>query len=396
MIKMIRSDADYEGALETVGSLMVEDPASGTPAADELEVLSLLIENYERSVVPETLPTPLEAVRFRMEQQDLAPKDLVPFIGSRSKVSEVLSGKRQLTLSMIRALHEGLGIPAAVLIRDDSPQPLANDVEWQKFPTREMVKRGWLDCASFDASTAETCLRSFFEPLGTNLAIAALYRGTNRVRSGRTMNAYALTAWTARVLLQARANRPSESYLKGTVTPEFMREVAKLSWSDQGPRLAKEFLEQHGIALVIERHLPRTHLDGAAVLASVELPVIGLTLRFDRLDNFWFVLMHELAHLCLHQDSGVSEFYDDLEFDDSDPREKEADALAGEVLVPEEAWRASSASRLRTEEAARHLAKELGVHPAIVAGRMRHHFNSYRILNRLVGQGEVRRCFEEK
>ena len=117
-------------------------------------------------------------------------------------------------------------------------------------------------------------------------------------------------------------------------------------------------------------------------------------LRFDRLDNFWFVLMHELAHLCLHQDSGVSEFYDDLEFEDSDPREEEADALAGEVLIPEEVWKRSAASRLRTEEAARHLAKELRVHPSIVAGRMRHHFNSYRILNRLVGQGEVRPCFD--
>jgi HTH-type transcriptional regulator/antitoxin HigA len=81
-----------------------------------VELWAWLIEAYENERHPIEPPTPLEAIRFRMEQQGLEPKDLVPFIGSRSKVSEVLSGKRSLSLRMIRALHSKLGIPAEVLI----------------------------------------------------------------------------------------------------------------------------------------------------------------------------------------------------------------------------------------------------------------------------------------
>ena len=81
-----------------------------------------------------------------------------------------------------------------------------------------------------------------------------------------------------------------------------MREVAQLSVYEDGPRRAQERLAAHGIALVIERHLPRTHLDGAALCLLDGRPVIGLTLRYDRIDNFWFSLMHELAHVSLHLD----------------------------------------------------------------------------------------------
>jgi HTH-type transcriptional regulator/antitoxin HigA len=124
-------------------------------------------------------------------------------------------------------------------------------------------------------------------------------------------------------------------------------------------------------------------------------PVIGMTLRFDRLDNFWFVLMHELAHVALHYESGTEDFYDDLESEDQDPREREADTLAGEVLIPSEAWARSPASRLRSPAAVQHLARSLRIHPAIVAGRIRREFKSYRVLADLVGQGEVRKRFSE-
>ena len=117
-IRVLRTEPEYQAALAAIEALMDLDAAPGTSAAERLELLTLLVEDYEKREVPSSLPDPVEAIRFRMEQQGLKQTDLVPFIGSRSKVSEVLSRKRSLTLSMMRALHSGLGIPAQVLLQD--------------------------------------------------------------------------------------------------------------------------------------------------------------------------------------------------------------------------------------------------------------------------------------
>jgi HTH-type transcriptional regulator/antitoxin HigA len=92
------------------------DARAGTPQGDELEVLSLLIHDYEERVFPIARPDPVAAIRFRMTQQGLTNKDLAPFLGSPSRVSEVLSGRRSLSLKMIRALVSGLRIPAEILL----------------------------------------------------------------------------------------------------------------------------------------------------------------------------------------------------------------------------------------------------------------------------------------
>ena len=112
--KVIKTEAEYATALARVEKLM--DAKPGTPQGDELEILSLLIHDYEDRVFPIDKPDPVAAIRFRMAQQGLTNKDLVPFLGSRSRVSEVLSGRRSLSLKMIRALVGGLRIPADVLL----------------------------------------------------------------------------------------------------------------------------------------------------------------------------------------------------------------------------------------------------------------------------------------
>jgi HTH-type transcriptional regulator/antitoxin HigA len=114
--KILKTEADHRTALAHIDSLMSSAP--GTPEADELELWVHLVEEYEEKTSPIPLPDPIEAIRFRMEQQGLKQKDLIPFIGSTSKVSEVMNGKRPLSIAMIRQLHEGLGIPAEVLISD--------------------------------------------------------------------------------------------------------------------------------------------------------------------------------------------------------------------------------------------------------------------------------------
>ncbi|GCE90307.1 XRE family transcriptional regulator [Komagataeibacter diospyri] len=114
-LKPIRNEADYEAALEEVGRLW--GAKSGTPDGDRLDVLATLIDAYEAKHHPIDPPDPVEAIRFRMEQQGLTRKDLEPMIGPRNRVADVLNRKRGLSIDMIRQLHDGLGISAEVLIR---------------------------------------------------------------------------------------------------------------------------------------------------------------------------------------------------------------------------------------------------------------------------------------
>ena len=114
-LKPIRSEADYEAALAEVEHLW--GAKSGTPDGDRLDVLATLIDAYEAEHYPMDPPDPIEAIKFRMEQQGLSRKDLEPIIGTRTRVAEVLNRKRGLSIDMSRRLHERLGISADVLIR---------------------------------------------------------------------------------------------------------------------------------------------------------------------------------------------------------------------------------------------------------------------------------------
>ena len=117
-IHPIRTDEDHAWALEQIERLWGAE--SGTPEGDELEVFITLVDVYEARHHPIELPDPVEAIRFRMEQQGLSRADLEPMIGGRGRVSEVLNRKRALSVQMIRRLHKALGIPAEVLIQETS------------------------------------------------------------------------------------------------------------------------------------------------------------------------------------------------------------------------------------------------------------------------------------
>ncbi|TMH29284.1 MAG: transcriptional regulator [Betaproteobacteria bacterium] len=116
-IKPIRTKADYRAALKQIDKLMLAE--RDTPEGERLDILVTLVEAYERKHFPMDLPDPVAAIRFRMEQSALSPKDLVPMIGRLNRVYEVLNRKRPLTLKMVWRLHRGLGIPAESLIKQD-------------------------------------------------------------------------------------------------------------------------------------------------------------------------------------------------------------------------------------------------------------------------------------
>jgi len=395
-LEPIRSESDYTRVLGRIEQLIDRTPLPGSLEAQELEALTALVQNYESRNYPTEPPDPVDALLFRMEQQNLSHRDLIPFIGSRSKISEVLSRKRPLTLSMIRALHFGLGIPASSLLREPPRPDDTREFDPTDFPLSLMLKRGWLNATEWEIKHRPAdVLDGFLTRVGSRSQLRSAYKQSEHIRSGRSMDEPALLAWTVRVVAKAQELSVA-TYKVGSVTLELMHSLAKLSVKPDAPALAQRFLSENGIALCVEPHLPQTYLDGAAVLLDSDRPVVGMTVRYDRVDNFWFTLMHELAHICCHLDSGISVFYDDLEVgSQNSSREKEADTIAREALIPAEVWKASPASKLPTPEAAEHLARKLGIHPAIAAGRIRYERKNYRLLPHLVGSGDIRRCFPE-
>lgn len=395
--KVIRTEEQYLAYLREVQDLVARQPAAGSAEGDRLELLTVLIEAYENSKFPIESPDPVDAILFRMQEKGLKQADLVPYFGTRSRVSEVLGRKRPLTVQMIRALSIGLGISAETLVGLSAPEDHATsdkaDVDWSKFPFKEMARRGWLsDLSSKTKTGVEELVKGFIEDVGLQFGAAAFRRSIGGEAASPTTR-YALYAWLARVIQQARAMKPR----LGPFEPEklsagFLRELAQLSWSERGPLLAVEFLERHGIAVVVEPHLRGTQLDGAALKDADGTPIVGLTLRYDRLDNFWFTLVHEVAHVWKHVGSDEA-FLDDLDASSEDRREAEANRLAREAFIPRVMWRRSEAYLSPSRETIEKLARELRIHPAIVAGRLRKESGNYTAFSDLVGQQQVRSFF---
>jgi len=394
--KLIKTAAEHQTVLARIEVIFGAKP--NTPEGDELDLLVTLVELYEEKAFPIDLPSPLDALQFRMEQQGLKAKDLIPYIGSASKVSEVLAGKRSLSLAMIRKLVNELGIPAQVLLQEAGAE-MPSDAALQQgrhFPVAEMVKRGWFP--NFQGTVAEAknqledLLNSFVSKLGPNALIPALNR--QHVRNGGKHDEHALTAWRIRVATLA-LQESLPTYKPGTVNLDFLRELSRLSYLATGPQLAKEFLNKSGIHVVFERHLPKTHLDGAALKLPDGSPLVALTLRHDRLDNFWFTLIHELAHVALHLDKGgVDAFFDDLtDGGNKDICEKEADKLASEALIPEAEWKAAKLTRKSPPGAVLAFAQALRISPSIPAGRIRYESKSYTVFKPLIGSGKLRPVF---
>ncbi len=115
-IKPIKTEEDNRAALARISEIFDAEP--NTPEGDELDVLATLVEAFEEAHYPIAPPDPIEAIKFRMEQQGLEDKDLVPFLGQRSRVTEILNRQRRLSISMIRKLHEGLRIPLDSLVKE--------------------------------------------------------------------------------------------------------------------------------------------------------------------------------------------------------------------------------------------------------------------------------------
>ena len=262
-----------------------------------------------------------------------------------------------------------------------------NSVDWNKFPIKEMIKKGWIDIKN--KISPALSVREFFSSNAGPQFATALHR--KKFHGENTPNEYSLLAWQARIIQKARNVCENNTINEFVLNDQWINELVSLSRNDNAPLLVKELLAEKGIILVVEEHLTGTYLDGAAMLLETGNPIIALTLRFDRLDNFWFVLMHELGHVFLHLfDSLNMDFFDEAGNSDNDEIEKEADKFALDTLIPEESWDMCLSRFSMSEESIRLDAQNIGIHPSIIAGRIRKERNNYTILSNLVGQGQVR------
>lgn len=284
-----------------------------------------------------------------------------------------------------------ISINADVQIKEiDAPEIY----DLKKYPFKQMFQRRWF--SDFNGTLNEASKKSaeLIAGLYTNAGLQNNQYAFNKksVRSGSTINEFALNAWYARILSKARDQELNAFFDKSHISEEWFKDLVLLSVNENGPKEAIEHLKSIGIRIVIESQLEGTHLDGAALLMDSIYPVIALTLRYDRVDNFWFVLFHEIAHLILHLNTDLDAIFDDL---DSNVHgiEEDADRYALNLLIPDSIWKKSLVRFSPSVETIKNQAKTLKIHPALVAGRIRRETGKYHLFNDLIGQGEVRKLF---
>ncbi len=177
------------------------------------------------------------------------------------------------------------------------------------------------------------------------------------------------------------------------INKDELRSIVQISSNVSDLSSIEELLASKGIVFVTEESLPGLKLDGAVFMLATGQAVVSLSLRYKRLDYFWFTLMHELAHLCLHRDKIVSGIIEDLDSDAQTLIELEADKLALNSSVPKNIWRNCPPKYDTSKDTVISFAKEMGVHPAIIAGRLRKELDRHDMFSDLVNEVNVREYF---
>lgn len=361
------------------------------------------IEEYERL---RGSPTSTEAI----EGADLG---LLPIIAritrglSQRQLAELLGIAEQqvqryererysaISLSRYEKILGALGVQLDARLGSAPTSRLPEQVSLKFSPAvvKEAVRRRWLG-ADIAGSEEQAALQSYvFE--GAHLGKSRVLHRRS-APNNRPYDDSALVLWRARILKlgHSRATKCRASFNIADLS--WLRELTALSERDEGPLNAVSYLEEKGIIVVIESHLDQTYLDGAAMVLTNGVPIVGLTLRHDRIDSFWFTLLHEIGHVFLHFNRGLSEgFVDDWDnFDENDSVEREANNFATSTLIPDELWKFAPVRFSRSVESIQNFAASNKIHPAIVAGRIRQERGDYTKFGKLLGQGQVRRLFQ--
>ena len=326
----------------------------------------------------------------RLSQKDLARK-----LGLQEQQIQRYEAERyeSISLARYRKVAHVLGVR---LSGDIEPR----HKEWTfacSSPSSEELSRvlrharanGWLEGDGPDEKAVSQLKRQVADHVSCHGTPSLLRTGLNVVDH---TGDWTLLFWKAQVTRVAERIIAERKPVYRSMDVSWLVDLVRLSRLDDGPARARDMLLEHGIVLVTEPCIAGMEVDGAAFLVD-DGPVIGMTLRRDRLDNFWFTLLHEIAHVVLHYRTGLSAgfFDDDVTAKGVDELEEEANDFAGNLLLPDEVWTRSPARIARTAEPVEKLARRLSIHPAIVFGRIRLERDDYSLFSNKIGHGLVRR-----
>ncbi len=340
------------------------------------------------------LPTVLIKARIAngMTQSDLA-KVLDLKEQQVQRYESELYGAASLKTLLRIAEALSISVQGEAQLKEVEYQTQSEQYNPKNYPFKEMFKRNWFPffkgTINDAMQNAEKILFQFFDKASFGSHKYSLTKKS--LRTGSTLNQLALDAWYAQIIHKASFQRTDKLFEREFISDMWLKSLAELSTAND-LHIVREYLNQIGIRFVVESPLEGTFLDGAALLVENKYPIIALTLRHDRLDNFWFVLFHELAHIKLHLGNNIEAIFDDLDAA-SDGIEKEADEFALNALIPNDVWRKSLVRFSPSNEAVINQAKKMNINPALIAGRIRRETGKYFILVDLVGQGEVRHQF---
>jgi HTH-type transcriptional regulator/antitoxin HigA len=413
--KITRSQAErFELALKKFDELALIkqgfDPilvkAQRDALESQLKTLNREIENYEalKSGNVRSLSTSAMSelgqkfIEARIAQR-LTQKDLALRLNMKEQQVQRYEKEHYASASLERLVEiaDALGVALQFEMNLEKPNTNQRDrpnIDLSKLPNKAIKKRGWLESISPNVSKSDfsSLLETFIAPAVSNLTPALLRQGR---RLNTDLDDYALLAWKARIIWKARrqersVNVPNFSDLS------WLKTFKDFTYQERGPALAVEYLKTKGILVLFEGHLPKTQLDGAALLVDDRIFTIALTLRHDRLDNFWFVLLHELGHIIRHRESGLQAgFFDNDEVQAVDKLEQEADEFAKSTLLPAEFWLSSLIRFTQSEEQIVEFSKENHISAAIIAGWIRRERADYSIFKNLVGYGKVRNILKD-
>lgn len=334
---------------------------------------------------PARLVKPGDILREELEERGWSQHEFADIIGKPYQaVSEIINGKKEITPDSAIRFAEALGTSPELWLNMEGSYRLAMAARgrhddsvsrtaslYEAVPVRELIKKGWIKSRA-NVDDLERELLSFLgiSQLDQMERIAAQFR----VSQSRSPKPKSLICWLRRAEMiahEAQAKAYSREMLLGAIP-----DIPKLSRDPGQAELVGRRLSELGVRLVIVPHLDKTYVDGCAFWLDEATPVVALSLRFHRLDNFWFTLMHELAHIVLHSANGTVPFVDEeLERQAGNRYESQANEQARDWLIPKSEYkRFLRANRSRyTARSVQNFAYELGIAPGIVVGRL--HFD---------------------
>jgi len=356
-----------------------------------------MVTKMDKKLIPARLVPPGHILREELEAYGWTQKEFAEIIGKPVQaVNEIIVGKKSITPETAILFSEAFGTSAELWLNlessyrlniarmDSSDGRVARKAAlYNAVPVIEMIKKGWIQAQQSVGDLENEVLR--FLGIGKLNEIGAV-AARLRVSNTHAPEQGALIAWLRRTEMLAsnmHAEKFSETKLRGTAV-----EIKHLSRLPSQIEEVRRCLSESGVRFVVVPHLTKTYIDGAAFWLDPESPVVSLSMRYSRIDNFWFTLMHEIAHLLLHSDGGVNSFLDEnladipRNEDSKNMCEDEANAQASEWLVPAQVFKqfSENCANRYTRNKVIAFAESLGVHPGIVVGRIHHDTGRYQLM----------------